>query len=100
MIDLNCITDTSLTNRFVVQFRLDSDVLVIPVSVTTVLSSCAEDLDNVLSQPKAMPDICAILFYCRWHVYIFLRDLHFIGVLVDCGRAGEIGRVWYAYSLK
>ena len=41
MIDPNCLTDTSLTNMFLVQFRRDPDVLVIPVSVTKVLSSCA-----------------------------------------------------------
>ena len=75
-------------------------MLVIPVSVTKVLTSCAGQLDKVFSQPKAVTDICARLLNCRWYVYIFLRDAHFIGILVDRGDASAIERVWYADSLK
>ena len=60
-------------------------MLVIPVSVTQVLTSCAGDLDYVFSHPKAMPDVFSPIFLCRWHVYIFLRDAQFVGVLDDRG---------------
>ena len=100
MIEPNCLTDALLTQMLMVQFGGDRDVLVIPVSVTQVLTSCRGDLDVVLSQPKAVPDICARLFHCRWHVYSFIRDGHFVGVLVDRGDPHTDGKVWYVDSLK
>ena len=57
MIEPNGLSDALLTQMFMVQFGGDRDVLVIPVSVTQVLTSCAGDLNNVFSQPKTMPDI-------------------------------------------
>ena len=72
MIAPNCLTEALLTQMMMVQFGGDREVLVIPVSVTQVLTSCAGQLDNVFSQPKAAPDICARLFHCRWYVYSFL----------------------------
>ena len=88
------LTDALLTQRFMVQFGGEQDMLVIPVSVTQVRTSCAGDLDNVFSQPKRMSDICARLFHCRWHVYIFLRDDHFVGVLIDRGDVHTDERAW------
>ena len=64
MIEPDGLTDALLTQMFMVQFGGDRDVLVIPVSVTQVLTSCAGDLDNVFSQPKAMSEICARLLHC------------------------------------
>ena len=93
MIELNGVTDALLTQILMVQFGGGRDELVILVSVTQVLTSCAGDLDNVLSQPQAVPDICARLFHCRWHVYSFIRDAHFVGVLVDCGDPHTAGKV-------
>ena len=100
MIELNGVTDALLTQMLMVQFGGDRDELVILVSVTQVLTSCAGDLDNVLSQPQAVPDICARLFHCRWHVYSFIRDAHFVGVLVDCGDPHTAGKVLFVESLK
>ena len=74
-----------MTQTFMVQFGGDRDVLVIPVSVRQVLTSCRGDLDIVFSRPEAVPDICARLFHCRWNVISFIRDAHVVGVLVDLG---------------
>ena len=85
MIEPNCLTDPLLTQMLMVQFGGNRDELVILVSVTKVLTSCRGDLDNVFSQPKAVPELCARLFHCRRHVYSFIRDGHFVGILVDHG---------------
>ena len=65
-----------------------------------MLTSCGGDLDNVVSQPETLPDISASLFHCRWHIYSFIRDAHFVGVLVDRGDPHTNGKVWYVDSLK
>ena len=64
MIGPNCLTDSLPTQMLMVQFGGDRDVLVIPVSGTQVLTSYAGVLDNVFSQPKAVPVICAPVFHC------------------------------------
>ena len=64
--------DEILTQMFIVQFGGDQDLQVIPVSVTQVITSCAGGLDNVFSQPEALPYFCARLFHCRLHVYSFI----------------------------
>ena len=65
MFEPNGLTDALLIQMLMVQFGGDRDVLVISVSVTQLLTSCAGDLDNVLSQPQSVTDICARFFHCR-----------------------------------
>ena len=94
------LNDTIFTQMSLVQFGADSNELVITVLVTQGLTSCAEDLDNVSSKPEALPDICSHLFHCSWHVYSFLRDIHFVGVLVNRVDSTISGNVWYVDSFK
>ena len=94
------LSDTLLTHMLLVQLGGDGEVLVFPVSVTQVLTPSAGDLDDVSSQPDALPEICAHLIHCRWHVYSFLRDKPFLGVLFDRGDSTTNGNVWYVDSLK
>ena len=67
MVESNSLTDPLLTQMlmFTVQFGGDGDELVIPVSVTQALTSCAGELDNVFSQPKTVPGICERLLHFR-----------------------------------
>ena len=44
--------------------------------------------------------IDVLVFCCLWYVYSFLRDAHFIGVLVDRGDAHTNGKAWYVDSIK
>ena len=100
MIEPNGVTDALLTRMLLVQFGGGKEVLVIPVSVTQVLTSCAGDLDNVFSQQKAVPDICVPLFHCRWHVYSFIRDANFLSVVVARWDPNTQRNFWYVDSLK
>ena len=87
-----------LNNLFSSQFAADNDVLIIPTTARAELFRGGGQLVQTMITPL-LEFIRQSLFRSRWHVYVLVRNSHFIGVHVD-RTTSHLRLLWYVDSLK
>ena len=98
MIAPACLSNVLLDNLLRSQFAADRDVLIIPTTAAAAIVRGGGRLAPTLITPL-LESIRRSLFRCRWHIYVFIRDSDFIGIIVDRATPNS-GRLWYVDSLK